>query len=72
LPQGGVFGPVETPDGIHVLYMQRNVTPAPLGFAAARDKVLSDYRNERIHNLTTGAESFLRKRANVLITNDLR
>jgi hypothetical protein len=72
LPQGGVSSPVETPDGIHVLYMQRNVTPAPLGFAAARDRVLSDYRNERIRSLTTGAEGFLRKRANILIADDVR
>jgi hypothetical protein len=60
------------PDGIHVLYMQRNVEPAPLDFASARDKVLRDYRNERIRNLTTGAEAFLGKRANILIADDLR
>jgi len=72
LSQASVSAPIEMPDGTHVLYMQRNVKPAPLDFVLARDKVLSDYRNERIHNLTTGAESFLRKRANVLITNDLR
>jgi parvulin-like peptidyl-prolyl isomerase len=71
LPQGGVSAPVEMPDGIHVLYMQKNVKPALLDFAAARDKVLSDYRNERIRHLTTGDEAFLRKRANILIADDL-
>jgi hypothetical protein len=35
-------------DGIHVLYMHRNVKPALQDFAAARDKVLSDYRNDGI------------------------
>jgi parvulin-like peptidyl-prolyl isomerase len=72
LPQGGVSAPLEMPDGIHVLYMQKNVKPALLDFAAARDKVLSDYRNERIHHLTAGDEAFLRKRANILIADDLR
>jgi parvulin-like peptidyl-prolyl isomerase len=72
LPQGGVSAPIETPDGIHVLYMQKNVKPALLDFSAARDKVLSDYRNERIRRLTTGDEAFLRKRANIRVADDLR
>jgi parvulin-like peptidyl-prolyl isomerase len=72
LPQGGVSPPIEMPDGMHVLYMKKNVKPALLDFAAARDKVLSDYRNERIHRLTTGDETFLRKRANILVADDLR
>jgi parvulin-like peptidyl-prolyl isomerase len=72
LPQGGVSARIEMPDGIHVLYMQKNVKPVLLDFAAARDKVLSDYRNERIRHLTTGDETFLRKRSNILIADDLR
>jgi hypothetical protein len=72
LAQGGASAPIEMADGIHVLYMQKNVKPALLDLAASRDKVLSDYRNERIRHLTTGDEAFLRKRANVLIADDLR
>jgi parvulin-like peptidyl-prolyl isomerase len=72
LPRAGVSAPIEMPDGIHILYMQKNVKPALLDFAAARDKVLSDYRNERVRHLTTGDEAFLRKRANILIADDLR
>jgi parvulin-like peptidyl-prolyl isomerase len=72
LPRGGVSAPIEMPDGIHVLYMQKNVKPVLLDFAAARDKVLGDYRNERIRHLTTGDEAFLRKRANILIADELR
>jgi len=72
LPQGGVSAPTDMADGIHVLYMHKNVKPALLDFGAARDKVLSDYRNERIRHLTTGDEAFLRKRANILIADDLR
>jgi parvulin-like peptidyl-prolyl isomerase len=72
LPQGGVSAPTEMPDGIHVLYMHKNVKPSLRDFAAARDNVLSDYRNERVRHLTTGDEAFLRKRANILIADDLR
>lgn len=72
LPQGGVSDPIPMADGVHVLYMRRNVRPSPLDFVAARDKVMSDYRNERIRHLTTGAETFLSKRAHVLIAADLR
>jgi parvulin-like peptidyl-prolyl isomerase len=72
LPPGGVSTPLDMPDGIHVLYMQKNVKPALREFAAARDRVLNDYRNERIRHLTTGDEAFLRKRANILIADDLR
>jgi hypothetical protein len=72
LPQGGVSAPIEMPDGIHVLYMQRNVKPTLLDFASARDKVLRDCRNDRVHYLTSGAETFLHKRATILIAEDLR
>jgi PPIC-type PPIASE domain/SurA N-terminal domain len=72
LARGGVSAPIAMPDGIHVLYMQKNVKPTLQDFGAARDKVLRDYRNERIRRLTTGDETFLRKRANILIADDLR
>jgi hypothetical protein len=72
LPRAGVSAPIEMPDGIHILYMQKNLKPTLLDFAAARDKVLSDYRNERVRHLTNGDEAFLRKRANILIADDLR
>jgi hypothetical protein len=64
--------PITRADGIHVLYMVKNHRPVPFDFAAARDRVLNDYRNESIGRLRTGDEAFLRKRANVLIADDLR
>jgi SurA N-terminal domain/PPIC-type PPIASE domain len=72
LPQDRASAPIDMPDGMHVLYMRKNVKPALLNFAAARDKVLGDYRNERIRRLTGGDEAFLHKRANILIADDLR
>jgi hypothetical protein len=72
LSDGGVSAPISLPDGNHVLYMLKNKPPAPFDFAAARDQVLTDYRNDAIGHLRTGDEAFLRKRANVLIADDIR
>jgi hypothetical protein len=72
LGNGEVSKPIELPDGIHVLDMQQNKRPVAFDFAAARAQVLSDYRNEAVDKLKLSGESFLRKRANVLIADDLR
>jgi hypothetical protein len=52
--------------------MLKNKKPVPFDYAAARDQVLTDFRNEAIGHLRTGDEGFLRKRANVLIADDVR
>jgi hypothetical protein len=67
-----VSRPIQLSDGIHVLDMEENRHPVPFGFAAARAQVLSDYRNQAVDKLKLSGESFLRKRANVLIADDLR
>jgi hypothetical protein len=72
LSDGGVSAPIALPGAVHVLYMVRNRKPVPFDFAAARDQVLTDYRSDAIGHLRTGDEAFLRKRANVLIADDLR
>jgi hypothetical protein len=72
LPDGGVAAPIGRADGIHVLYMLKNKRPVPFDYAAARDQVLTDFRNDAIGHLRTGDEAFLRKRANVLVADDLR
>jgi hypothetical protein len=72
LPDGGVSAPIAAADAIHVLYMVKNKKPAAFDFAAARDQVLTDYRNDAIEHLRTGDEAFLRKRANVLVADDVR
>ncbi len=72
LGAGSVSKPLQLPDGIHVLVMEQNKRPVPFGFAAARTQVLSDYRNQAVDKLKLSGESFLRKRANVLIADDLR
>lgn len=72
LADGEVSVPMVRADGIHVLYMVKNKKPAPFDFVRARDQVLTDYRNDAIGHLRTGDETFLRKRANVLIADDVR
>jgi hypothetical protein len=72
LPDGGVSAPIVRADAIHVLYMVKNKKPVPFDFAAARDQVLTDYRNDAVGHLRTGDEAFLRKRANILIADDVR
>ncbi len=67
-----VSAPLRLADGVHVLDMEKNKRPVPFDFAAARAQVLSDYRNEAVDRLKASGESFLRKRANVLIADDLR
>ena len=72
LPDGGASVPMAREDGIHVLYMVNNKKPAPFDFDTARIQVLNDYRNDAIGHLRTQDEAFLRKRANILIAEDLR
>lgn len=72
LSDGGVSAPIAVSDAIHVLYMLKNSKPVAFDFAAARNQVLTDYRNDAIGHLRSGDEAFLRKRANVLIADDLR
>ena len=72
LANGEVSEPIPLSDGIHVLDMEQNRHPVPFSFAAARAQVLSDYRNQAVDKLKLSGESFLRKRANVLIADDLR
>ena len=72
LSDNGVSAPIPADDGVHVLAMSRNIAPLPIDFAAAREQVLSDYRNDAIKRVTSDDEVFLRKRANVLVARDLR
>lgn len=72
LADGTVSAPIALADGVHILEMQSNRRPVPFDFAAARAQVLSDYRNRAIDRLKASGEAFLRRRANVLIADDMR
>jgi PPIC-type PPIASE domain len=72
LADGMVSKPIRLADEVHVLDMQANKHPIPFEFKAARAQVLSDYRSQAIDRLKSSGEAFLRKRANLLIADDLR
>jgi PPIC-type PPIASE domain/SurA-like N-terminal domain len=72
LSDGTVSPPIQLSDGVHVLYMIANKRPVSFDLTQARPQVLNDYRNHAIDQLKAGDESFLRKRANVRIADDLR
>lgn len=72
LADGMVSKAIQQADGIHVLDVEANKHPIPFGFTAARAQVLGDYRNAAIDKLKSSGEAFLRKRANLLIADDLR
>ncbi len=72
LPDGGVSAPLPQPDGVHLLSVTKNKQPVPMTFAEARQRVLTDYRDDAIQRLRVGDEAFFRKRANILIARDLK
>ncbi len=72
LSAGQVSQPIKAADGVHLLYMASNFPPVPDSFQEARSKVLADYQKEAVAWLQNGDQNFFRKRANVLIAEDLR
>jgi parvulin-like peptidyl-prolyl isomerase len=72
LASGGVSTPQVEADGAHLLYVANNQPPVPMDFAEARPQVLTDYRDDAIRRLRIGDEAFFRKRANILIAQDLK
>jgi parvulin-like peptidyl-prolyl isomerase len=72
LANGAASAPIESGDGVHILYMVNNRQPVPESFEMARDSVLNDYQRAATARLLSGDEKFFRKRANVLIAPDMR
>ena len=52
---------------VHVLAMQHNRQPVPEDYSQARDRVLADYRTDKIARMRAGTDRFLRERADVQI-----
>lgn len=67
LRDGEVSAPIDVGGTVHVLVMQRNVQPRLQRYEQAADRVLADYRAEKIARLRNGADGFLRKRADIQI-----
>lgn len=67
-----VSAPIAAPDGSHVLLMITNRPARPYDFEAARKQVMSDYQTDAINRYQRAEAAFLRKRANVLLAEDVR
>jgi parvulin-like peptidyl-prolyl isomerase len=72
LPSGTVSGAIPTEEGVHVLAVARNAPPVLLSYDAIRARVADDYRRDATGRLQATNRDFLRKRANVLISEDMR
>jgi hypothetical protein len=72
LPSGAVSDPVGTEEGLHVLVVVKNTPPMPLSYDAIRSRVADDYRADAAIRLQASNRDFLRKRANILISEDMR
>jgi hypothetical protein len=70
LPSGAVSDPVQSTDGVHIVWMITNSVPVPLSFGDARAQVVSDYKTYRETRVRAGTMSFLRHRAKILIADD--
>ena len=67
LRDGEISEPVQVGGRIHVLLMHKHQPPVAADFADARDRVLADYRADKIERLRTGTNRFLRERADVQV-----
>ena len=69
LKPGQVSLPVKTSDGYHVLVVSQNTPPVKMTFAAAREQVLNDYKNDAEARLQANEEKFLIGRADILVAD---
>jgi parvulin-like peptidyl-prolyl isomerase len=67
LHDGQVSDPVADGGRVHVLAMHANQKPVAEDYSQARDRVLADYRADKIARMRAGTDRFLRERADVQI-----
>ena len=72
LADGAVSEPVTRPDGIHIVYMIKNVRPVAMDFETAKSRILTDYRRDKAKVRLANEEEFLKKRANILLSEDMK
>jgi len=70
LRAGQVSEPQQVGTDIHVVQVLQNVMPEPLGFEAARDQVLSQYKDAEQTRLMDATIKFLRGKSTIVIASD--
>jgi parvulin-like peptidyl-prolyl isomerase len=72
LPGGQVSDPIRQGDGIHVVVMLEHRMPIQQDYAAAADRVWSDYKNDAQAQVREAELRYLRSRADILLSDDAR
>lgn len=72
LADGQVSSPFAAADGDHLLVMIANHPPRPATFEAARKQITSDFQTDLMARYQAQETAFLRRRANVLLAEDVR
>ena len=72
LADGAASAPITLADGIHIIYMIKNSAPVAPDFTKAKAEILADYRRDNSKRSLQLEQDFLRKRANILIADDLK
>jgi parvulin-like peptidyl-prolyl isomerase len=69
---GEVSDPIQQSDGVHVVVMLEHRMPAQQDYAAAADKVWTDYKSAAQTRVLEGNVAYLRSRADILLSDDAR
>jgi parvulin-like peptidyl-prolyl isomerase len=69
---GQVSDPIGQSDGTHVIVMLEHRMPAQQGYAAAADKVWTDYKIDAQARVREANVRYLRSRADILLSTDAR
>jgi hypothetical protein len=72
LNDGGVSEPVTLGDGVHIIYMIKNTRPVAFDFTKAKPQILADYRKDNAKRMLAHEEEFLKKRAQILVSDELK
>ena len=72
LSPGSISAPLKMTDGYHLLLGTQKTPPVPMDFAAARERVLTDYKNDAEARLQANEEKFLIGRADILVASRYR
>jgi parvulin-like peptidyl-prolyl isomerase len=71
--QGGqISDPIRQSDGVHVVLMLEHRLPVQEDYAAAADKVWTDYKNAAQAQVREAEVRYLRSRADILLSADAR
>jgi parvulin-like peptidyl-prolyl isomerase len=69
---GEISDPIQQSDGVHVVVMLDHRMPAQQDYAAAADKVWTDYKSAAQTRVLEGNVAYLRSRADILLSDDAR